>query len=83
MPHMKKDDEEGGYIFAVTGKNAENLTEYKGFAVINSLTDGGHLADLVEISVPVWARRRLAGGRLAYMNRLNPEILPSKKNQGH
>lgn len=58
--HTEKeiDERRRDTIFAVTGKIAENLTEYKGLPVINSLTDGGHLADLVEISVPVWAGQK-------------------------
>jgi len=45
-------------VFAVTGKIADHLTEYKGLPVINSLTEAGRLADLVEASVPDWAGQK-------------------------
>lgn len=44
-------------VFAVTGRIADRLTEYKGLPVINSLTEAGRLADLVEASVPEWTRQ--------------------------
>ncbi len=48
------DERRRDLVFAVTGMIAEHLNEYKGLPVINSLTEAGRLADLVEVSVPEW-----------------------------
>ncbi len=58
--HTEKeiDERRRDLIFAVTGKIADQITEYRGLPVINSLTETERLADLVEACVPDWAGQK-------------------------
>ena len=58
--HTEKeiDERRRDLIFAVTGKIADQITEYRGLPVINSLTETKRLADLVEACVPDWAGQK-------------------------
>ena len=51
------DDRRRELVFAVTGRIAEHIEEYKGLPVINAVTEAGRLADLIEKYVPDWCEQ--------------------------